>query len=251
MVGDLSRLDTRVAGRPTRPAVSAQTAIMKLSTYRLTFENRSNRAGSVCLYQTHPELGRREAWPLAWFARYNYPTTRVEFHWRTEYCFFWHEAKSFRGGRVMSQTWPADPKSSNHVTLTRHRAYGFCGLKASRRPGRLLIQTDGTLPLRQAWAGIGMSGSGLFAVPVQPNLDLAFTLHPPEYWLTFGNYRQGDRLDLARIANPVRLKFLPNCYTMSAILQVDNTWRVEPISWPVPWRRRRCLVRQRVALDGG
>jgi hypothetical protein len=198
--------------------------------YRLIFENRSTRAGSVCLYQAAPALGPADARPLAWLTRYTHPTTRVTLSWQLEYCFFWRQRKTFRGRSTLSQTWPADLERSNELTLSYDRTYRFRAAKAGANPGRLTLRAERTLPPGQAWAGIGLSGAPLFAVPVQPNLSYVFTPPSPIYWITFGTCRSGEALDLERITNPARLELPPNVHTLRATLELDNTWSVEPCS---------------------
>lgn len=131
---------------------------------------------------------------------------------------------------MASQTWPADLSTQNNVTLTyQDNAYNFKNKTQGSKPGTLYIEQDGTIPLKQAAVGIGMSGFGTFAVQAQPNLNLTFTPHP-KYWITFGNFTQDEVLDIAEITNPAEVAFPPGVTSMTAILKSDNTWSVNPTS---------------------
>jgi len=74
-----------------------------------------------------------------------------------------------------------------------------------------------------------MSGSGTFVVQAQPNMNAIFTFHP-EYWITFGNFKEGEVLDITQITNKAQITFPPNIYSMAAILNQDNTWTIKPTS---------------------
>ncbi len=93
------------------------------------------------------------------------------------------------------------------------------------RGGSLYIMEDGRIPVGQASVGIGMSGFGTFVAPAQPNMNLIFTPNP-EYWITFGTYVQGEVVDITAVNNPAQIKFPLNVYSMTAILNPDNTWTI-------------------------
>jgi hypothetical protein len=198
-------------------------------TYTLNFQNDSSNAGDVCVYQTLPNLAQQDVMSLAWFAEYNYPTTAVQFQWEIDYSFVWDQTGPLIPGVVFvaSQTWPADLANSNQVTLTYDQAYTFTNQTAGGSSGNLYITEDRTVPLNDAAVGIAMSGAGTFVQQAQPNLNLVFT-PTPTYWITFGNYTQGQVMDIESITNSAQIQFGPNVYAMSAVLNADNTWTVSP-----------------------
>lgn len=56
-------------------------------------------------------------------------------------------------------------------------------------------------------------------------MNLVFTPHP-EYWVTFGNFVQGQVLDVEEISSCIRINFPPNISHVKATLNMDNTWTV-------------------------
>jgi hypothetical protein len=211
--------------------------------YTLRVVNDSTNLTDMCVYQQDPDIGARDVMSLAWFAKPAYPTTTVVFRWTIDYSFIWSETGQLKPGVFFdaSQIWPADPnvvgvagenKPGNQVGFSHpsQGAYTFTSTPtAGAQSGTLYINEDPTIPLKQASIGIGMSGSGTFAVQAQPNLHLSFTPHPT-YWLTAGTYQQGEVLDIQSITKPAQLFFPPNVYSLTAILNEDNSWTVEPTS---------------------
>lgn len=200
--------------------------------YSLVFVNHSSQLGSACIYQQDPDITIPDVMSLAWFAKAAAPTTKVVFNWSITYDFVWSETGNLVPGVIFtaSQTWPADLTSTNQVTLTQAGgAYTFQNQRPGPRQGTLYITEDGTLPANAASVGVGMSGFGTFAVSTQPNNNLTFTPHP-QYWITFGNYVQGEVMDIGSVNNPAQIQFPPNVYSMTAILNADNTWTIQPTS---------------------
>ena len=203
-----------------------------MMTYSITFQNNSSNAGSACVFQSNPDIYVPGVMSLAWFAKYAYPTTRILFKWTTEYDFVWSETGELAPGVLFasSQIWPADLTEKNKVTLTHQGgAYTFTNQTKGPQQGCLYITEDSTIPLKMASVGIGMSGSGTLAVQAQPNMNLTFMPYP-EYWITFGNFIEGEVLDITQITNKAKITFPPNIYSMAAILNQDNTWTVKPTS---------------------
>jgi hypothetical protein len=196
--------------------------------YSVIFVNNSTQTGSACMYQQDPDIAIPDVMSLAWFTKATRPTTKVLFTWSIDYNFVWSETGTLVPGVVFSasQTWDADLSTSNQVTFSdAGGAYTFQDQRQGARPGSLYITEDGTIPAGRASVGVGMSGFGTFAVQAQPNMNLVFTPHP-EYWITFGNYVQGEVMDISSVNNPALITFPPNVYSMTAILNADNTWTI-------------------------
>ncbi len=49
-----------------------------------------------------------------------------------------------------------------------------------------------------------MAGSGTFAVQAQPNMTAVFTPHP-NYWVIFGNFENGDVMDIQDVTQAVEV----------------------------------------------
>jgi hypothetical protein len=200
--------------------------------YSILFANQSSNTGDVCIYQTSPNIDNPNVMSLAWLTKAAHPTTNVKFNWSIDYDFEWAETGELVPGVVFeaSQVWAANLTNQNSVRLNYLQgAYTFDNLSQTGEEGKLYIEESSTIPLKEASVGIGMSGKGTFAVQAQPNLNLVFTPHPT-YWITFGNFIQGEVLDITEISNSLQVDFPPNVYTMVATLGQDNTWSVAPLA---------------------
>ncbi len=199
--------------------------------YSVIFKNESTNSGNICLFQKDPDIGVTDVMSLAWFSKYVYPSTNVTFDWEIDYNFVWSETGELVPGVIFhaSQSPDANLTDSNAITLSHDKAYHFKNQSSKTPQGSLYIQEDSTIPLKMASVGIGMSGCGTFVVQAQPNMNLTFTPHP-EYWIAFGNYNQGQVLDIQEMTNDVQIKFPNGIYTMVATLKADNTWSVVPLS---------------------
>jgi len=200
--------------------------------YELRVVNNSTNAMSVCVFQTMPpEMMTPNIMSMAWFAKKLYPTTTCRFDWEPTYQFVWDETGELAPGIAFdsAQCWEAGLSENNAITLHFDgEAYTFQDPTTNPQAlGSLVIQQDGTIPLKQAAVGIGMGGAPTFVVQAQPNMSLIFTPHPV-YWVTFGEYERGQVLDAEQITNKVQIQFPPNIYSMTATLDAANLWTVRP-----------------------
>jgi len=198
--------------------------------YSITFINNSNQAGTACLYQQDSGHYGPGAMSLAWMARPAYPNMSVVFSWTIDYSFFWAETGALKPGVQVNpgQTIPADPRDSNSIVLTSPAPYNFRFDSPQQRSqqGTFYVTGDASIPPNTVTFGIGMSGAGTFGVQAQPNYTNVFTPHP-SYWLTFGNYQQGQVLDVDSMVEAVRVEFPGNVYDMRVTLNPDNTFTVQ------------------------
>jgi hypothetical protein len=186
-------------------------------------------SGSACVYQQDPNIGVPNVMSLAWFAKAANPNTKLMFQWDITYNFVWSQTGVLIPGVIFwaSETVNADLSQNNKISFSyQNNAFTF------KKPptqgsqiGTIYIEQDGTIPANTASVGVGMSGSGTFAVQAQPNVLATFTPHP-EYWITFGNYHQGQVMDVGTITKAAKIDFPPNVYAMTATLKPDNTWLV-------------------------
>jgi hypothetical protein len=202
--------------------------------YTLIFQNNSINTGSACVYQKPPDLAEQDVMSLAWFAQVAAPTTRIAFDWEVDYAFVWSETGPLIPGVMFmaSQTWPADPDGNNNqVTFTDEPggAFTFAHQDAGPTKGSLVIQQDATIPENTAAVGIAMSGAGTFVVPAEPNIQAMFT-PTPNYFITFGDYVQGQVIAIEQITQVQAIVYPPNVTSMTAILNEDNTWTVKRTS---------------------
>lgn len=197
--------------------------------YSLRFLNSSNDRGSACVYQTDPENSDPDRMSLAWFCKFSFPLTSVVFSWETNYSFVWGETGRLVPGVVFGarQTLNADPSSGNQVSFGyQGDSYQFYDQTAGH-PGSLSIKEDGAIWSKKTAVGIGMSGSGTFVQQAAADTLLTFNPHP-RYWIAFGDYVQGEVLDVEQISNSAEINFPSGVTRMRAILNMENKWTVEP-----------------------
>ncbi|WP_338813073.1 hypothetical protein V9L05_17185 [Bernardetia sp. Wsw4-3y2] len=202
--------------------------------YTLTIINNSANTGDACVYQKPPDGSNPNMMSLAWLTKRAHPSTTIEMDWTIDYSFVWSQTGLLRPGVkfTASQNIPANLDTQNQVNFTKSDgAYTFKPIPPQQGPrsGSLYIMEDDTIPLNEASVGVGMSGSGTFALQAQPNLNLTFTPHP-EYWISFGNFTKGTVLDTQSITGAAAVQFPYNVYAMTAVLGIDNKWTIKPTS---------------------
>lgn len=197
--------------------------------YKVIFINASQNDWDFCLYQQDPSLSTNpNIMALAWFAQQVDRGTDTTYQWGVDYSFVWSQTGLLANGAVLfsaTETVPADLSMANQIPFTYNGAFTFgAPSQDPQRGGSLVIEEDGTIPMGEAYVGIGMAGNGTFAVPAKPNLTLTFT-PKPEYWCTFGTYEVGQVMDIGEIAEPQQIVF--DGYTTATVtLTPANTWEV-------------------------
>jgi hypothetical protein len=206
-------------------------------TYSLSFLNNSTQTGFACIYQQDPNITDPDVMSLAWFSKGSYPETKITFAWQINYNFVWAQAGLLVPGVIFtaSESPAADLSTTNQITLLYDQdlsSYTFDKQESGAESGTLYITEDSSIPSKSidpAAVGIGMAGFGTFVKQATPNWNLNFT-PKPEYWITFGNYCQGEVMDISSISNSAQISFPPGVYSMAAVLNADNTWTVSPAS---------------------
>jgi len=207
--------------------------------YVVTFVNNSANTGTVCLYQTFPGFGAiGAAYSLAWMTTKAAPSTTVGFQWSPVLGFAWDQIGVLAPGLIFTaaEYLPANLDSLNQVTLTQlNGGLQFVNQGPGPKPGSLFIQQDGTVQLNNAAVAFEMSGQPTLAVQAQPNMTVV--LQPASlYWIIFGTFEQGEVLDTtlfggnaeAEFTKPAQIVFPPGVFAMTATLNPDNTWTVQP-----------------------
>jgi hypothetical protein len=197
--------------------------------YSILFTNNSSNSGSLCIYQTNDNHSTNpEVVPLAWFCKAVHPTTQISFVWKQDYNFIWSDTKEIKQGMSFrtSQTWDANLTNKNYIELDYiENAYTFQNLKQGEEKGKFYIKQSAKLPYKKGSVGIGMSGKGIFMIPVQANINIILE-HKPRYWITFGCFKENQVLNLTEITNKIEVTFPLNLYSMAATLNLDNTWSI-------------------------
>ena len=198
--------------------------------YKLTVNNKSRNYGNICVFQTMPDQPDNLL-SLAWFSKAAHPETSIEFEWTTDYNFVWSNQGDLKPGVIFraSQVKYADPSniSQNSIAFVKqYDAYHFAETDKTTKEGRLGIYTDQSVPHGEASVGIGMSGSGTFAVTATPNFSFIFQPHP-RYWIAFGDYKVGTVMDIESMSNIKEVVFETDIYNKEITLKEDNTWQIE------------------------
>lgn len=196
---------------------------MSANTLQLNFQNNSGLSGSIMVYQKIPNLAGN-VFSVAWITKYTHPGSAVSFTWTTDYCFVWSETTELSVSTQCEafQIFPAETNTVNSVELTyTNGAFSFGNPQNSGMPGMLQIIQDSSIPPNQAMVGIGMSNAPTFLTSAQPNMIVTINA-ASEYWITFGNYKTGEIVDVTALANTVQVVYPYGVTTMNAILNQDN-----------------------------
>jgi hypothetical protein len=199
-----------------------------MSRYSIRIKNNGTFKGNLAVYQKQPDLEQMGAMSLAWFTKGSNPNTEVKFEWNVDYNFVWSEQGILKPGVIFraAQTLDAAVNVNNKVTLNKNEfGYLFSNQTTdSLHAGELIIEESGLIPGGEASVGIAMSGFGTFVWETEPNVDL--TIQPkPEYWITYGTYKQGEILNVQQIVNKsLKLNYPINKHTAIVTLKSDNTW---------------------------
>ncbi|MDR1622663.1 MAG: hypothetical protein LBS00_09840 [Synergistaceae bacterium] len=200
--------------------------------YTLQITNNSTHYGSLCVYATpvDPDKIQFDLRSLAWFSKAANPNTSVTFSWPLQYSFVWSEtgklvpAVTF----IASESQDADPSDANSNRAyfdIQGGAYKF-GQPSSAKPaapGTLAITTSGSIPDSKAAIGVGIGGKPALVVNAAPNYMYTF-IPKIKYWVAFGNFIEGEVLDLNAMTSIHEISYPVNEYVKSVILNADNTW---------------------------
>ena len=194
--------------------------------YSVTFVNNSTNHWDFCVFQQDPNItSSSDPMALAWFVKQIDPNTSGVFSWEIDYSFVWFEAGTTADGKVKYTTGgqvSADLSQSNEITLSYDGAFEFGTTSQNTTSGTIFINEDATVPLQKGFVGIGMSGSGTFAVAAEPNIGAAFT-PKPTYWCTFGQYEVGQVMNISETTQPKEIVF-EGVFDITLTLSADNIW---------------------------
>lgn len=198
-----------------------------MANYQLTVKNDSYNSGDICVYQTVPYQDRN-LFSLVWFNKSCHPGTTVRFRWTDDYSFCWADTGELRPGVVfeaceMKETAPADPQKNSIGFSKRDGAYLFTPTNQRSPNDCLGISVDESVSIYEAAVGVGVGGHAAFAIDALPNYRISFSARP-QYWVAFGNFREGEVLDLNSIRGAYNVRFNANEQNKTITLNEDNTW---------------------------
>lgn len=200
--------------------------------YSVRATNNSPGSGHLMLFQKGLNMPPNTM-SLAWFSNYTETMNATLFQWTMDYGFAWSRTGQLKPGLIFfaPQLWPADLTTTNQVTFTQDLSdytYTFINQTTGQQPNTLFIQEDETIEYDYVSVGIGMSGSPTFAAQAMSNHMQAFPMEMT-YWIAFGDFAPGKVLDVETITNAAQIQFPPGVYSMTAILNPDDTWTIEPM----------------------
>lgn len=196
-------------------------------TYSVTVNNRASHSAYFMVFQNDPTSWAPNALSLAWFAKYSNPspTARIKFQWTVDTGFSWAETGELKPGIQFAASETYDPTGGlNKITLDYNKAYQFVDPSQGADPARFYLGESGNIPLKSlASVGVTMSGSTVFAVQARPNQNLTFSPHP-KYFIAYGDYQEGDVIDVSSVNNPLELPYPTGVYALTTTLNVNGTW---------------------------
>jgi len=196
--------------------------------YTLNVQNNSTQSGSFCIFQEAPDINVPGITTMAWLAKMCHPTTDLKFNWSVNYSFVWSNTTNLKPGTKVktSQDWDANLNTKNKITFDYiDKAYTFKDEKQGDYEGNLYIDQTQRVGPKVASVGIGMSGKGTFLVPSQPNMKIIMT-PKPTYWLIFGDFEEGEILDITRVSEHALKLQYKGTETMSVDYDGGNKWTI-------------------------
>ncbi|MFP2957338.1 hypothetical protein ACLEPN_05770 [Myxococcus sp. 1LA] len=199
--------------------------------YSLAVYNKSAQPWTFYIYQTNPaQLTDPNFFSLAWLATpYEIvPGAYFIFKWTINYTFLWAQTGtlkpdvSFEAGMSI----PADPSAGDTTYFSVSPGPNLSPAQPSDDHGTLMIQDDPKVPPSTFSVGIGMGDAGTFAVQAGANLKHYFT-PTPSYWIAAGvDMKVGTVLDIQTITETAPVVYDDNVYSLTAVLNDDNTWTI-------------------------
>ena len=221
-------VSTTIPGFSYFMAAKSQSDVDDSAVYSLTVINDCEISSTVCLYQHDSEWGDNVS-SIVWLSKHIFNNSTVIFQWKKEYGFCWAETGVMQPGVVFqsAQLITGDLTSYNKITFTNQQGAGeFVNLTASGNPGTMAIEKDGTIPMNTYATGIAMDSSAICAAQAMPNTMSQFSFNNTKYYITIGNYQQGEILDINEMDNKAEVVFPAGVYSMTATYNEDGTWTI-------------------------
>lgn len=198
--------------------------------YSITVHNQASHSAYLAVFQNDPTQWSPHAMPLAWFAKFSRPMSRIRFEWGDDIGLSWAETGELRPGMQFCASETYDPAGDNNqISLVYNGSYHFVNPDHGPDPSGLHLAGSASIPPRsQAAVGVTMSGSTVYVTQARPNQSLTFSPHP-QYFIAYGNYEEGEVIDVSTIHNPLQLSYPAGIYALTTTLHADGSWD-QPIS---------------------
>jgi hypothetical protein len=195
--------------------------------YSITINNHASNSAYFMVFQNDPTNWAPNALSLAWFSKFSNPspTARITFSWNVDTGFSWAETGDLQPGIVFTASETYDPTGpKNMITLDYNGAYEFTNPSVGPDPARFYLSETGNIPIKsKASVGVTMSGSTVYAVQARPNQSLTFSPHP-SYFIAYGDYQEGDVIDVSTVNNPLELKYPTGIFALTTTINADGSW---------------------------
>ena len=177
-------------------------------------------------------IGTQNPMTVAWLVQPCAPGNTVVFNWSIAYSVMWSQTGNLAPGAsfVTYGSANVDPSQGDIQKFgLLGPAYSFLGPYASKgNPGTVGIACDGTVQNNQVSLALGMANKPVFACAAQPNINITFT-PKPKYYLAFGQFQQGQIVDVATMSNSIELNYqAKGTYSFTAAIDAFNTWSLSP-----------------------
>lgn len=207
--------------------------------YRVSCQNNTQLTASFCIFQIlrYPDSGlAAQPKSLTWFTKKVHPRTGTQFAWTDEVFFIWGEYVSpeliFTASRL--KTDMIRPRKRSAQFSYQDGAYTL-KYSSYENPdhSKLQIHTDDTVISNQAVVGIGncscMTGCSVGAIVYDAFKNLNYPIRPEvDYYITFGNYKGGQVIDLNSISTPVqKIPFSQDKLSFKVIMRRNNLLAVK------------------------
>lgn len=205
--------------------------------YRLTVVNNSGLdmpPPTFAVFADLPISSNYASLSAAWLTQPVADGNQYTFEWDITWGFAW-SASGKQAGYIWSGSGklPANPNSTSGCAATlTYEGGDFHLLPSSGTPdGSTLTITDSVMvpgpKTKPSMVAVTLNGEPVSVTNAGPNLTQTFTTHPT-YYIDAGRYTKGQMVDASSVTRFQELSFTNGETALTAILQKDNTWRVEP-----------------------
>ncbi len=197
--------------------------------YSIRLENNSPSEKNIILFQYDSDISNSTLASLVWFTNMVPSLSYITFNWVEDYSFCWGQTEVLIPGIIFSaaQSKQANLTSMNKITLESSNSnYLFTDQTSGPESGKLYIYQDGSISLDAVSVGIGMSGSPIYARQAMPNVITTFKISKPKYFVTVGDFIQGEVPDVNSLSNTQEISFPDGTYQAKVFINEDESWSV-------------------------
>lgn len=229
-----------VRGRLPRGKLGAVSAFVDATSTATTstvqIVNNSGEQTTAFVYVTFPYLNTEtQPQPLSWLTTQLFPGTSSSLEWDASTQLMWGEAGSVQTGMVFEakQTLsvpPAGPGQTGTADLTQENGnFSLTTDPTENLPwGSLAVNATQSTSYANVVLALGLSGSPALLTQA----EFGSTMFPGAgftYWLSNSDFiDSGEVFGTFETSNAVQLNFTPGVTSLTATLNANNNWTVQP-----------------------